>query len=217
VSRIRRTCIAIVSPDLLTREGLGAVLKRARVFHPVVKAASTTSSTFALPNEASAIILLEVSPAIREDVASVLSALPRCKIVAFARDDNERSLRESLQAGVHGYAACISEKSSSLLSVLDRVSRGERTICSHSLGQLVRVFCDQRSVPGVPVLTPRETDVLQLLTAGSSNRQIAETLHLSVGTVKNVITQILRKLGVQNRAAASARTQILVPQQPRAS
>jgi DNA-binding NarL/FixJ family response regulator len=217
VDRIRRTCIAIVSPDLLTREGLGAVLKRARVFHPVVKAASTTSSTLALPNESSAIILLEVSPTIREDVTSVLSALPRSKIVAFARDDSEQSLRESLQAGVHGYAACISEKSSCLLSVLDRVSRGERAICSHSLGQLVQVFCDQRSVPGVPVLTPRETDVLQLLTGGASNRQIAESLYLSVGTVKNVITHLLRKLGVQNRAAATTKTRFLVPQHPQAS
>ncbi|MCB0184727.1 MAG: winged helix-turn-helix transcriptional regulator, partial [Caldilineaceae bacterium] len=53
-------------------------------------------------------------------------------------------------------------------------------------------------------LTAREVEVLCLVTAGSTNRQIAEQLHLSVGTVNTHVTNILNKTGAQNRTAAAA-------------
>ena len=53
-------------------------------------------------------------------------------------------------------------------------------------------------------LTAREVEVLCLVTAGFTNRQIAEQLHLSVGTVNTHLTNILNKIGAQNRTAAAA-------------
>ncbi|MCB0084150.1 MAG: tetratricopeptide repeat protein, partial [Caldilineaceae bacterium] len=53
-------------------------------------------------------------------------------------------------------------------------------------------------------LTAREVEVLGLVTAGFTNRQIAEQLHLSVGTVNTHLTNILNKIGAQNRTAAAA-------------
>ena len=54
-----------------------------------------------------------------------------------------------------------------------------------------------------PGLTQREREVLQMMAAGKSNREIAETLFLSVGTVKIHVTHVLAKLGVKSRAAAT--------------
>jgi NarL family two-component system response regulator LiaR len=63
------------------------------------------------------------------------------------------------------------------------------------------------SSPAVPypgiVLTPRERDVLRLVASGRSNQDIADTLFLSVGTVKVHVTHILGKLGVKSRVAAA--------------
>jgi len=51
-------------------------------------------------------------------------------------------------------------------------------------------------------LTPREGEIIQLMTGGYSNRQIASALHLSEGTVKNYVSNILGKLGVSDRTRA---------------
>jgi len=51
-------------------------------------------------------------------------------------------------------------------------------------------------------LTPRETEILRLMTGGYSNREIASALALSEGTVKNYVSNILGKLGVRDRTRA---------------
>ncbi len=58
-------------------------------------------------------------------------------------------------------------------------------------------------------LTPRELDVLRLLVAGRSNRQIAEELFVSVGTVKFHVHAVLGKLGAESRLDAVARARSL--------
>ena len=56
---------------------------------------------------------------------------------------------------------------------------------------------------GFDELTPREKDVLRLIGTGASNREIAEKLYLSEGTVKNHVTRLLGRLGVRDRTQAA--------------
>lgn len=72
-----------------------------------------------------------------------------------------------------------------------------------SLG--TEVFADLEA--GGPALSEREQEVLALLAAGSTNREIAERLHLSPHTVKEYTSAIYRKLGVRNRTEATRRAQ----------
>jgi DNA-binding NarL/FixJ family response regulator len=62
----------------------------------------------------------------------------------------------------------------------------------------------QRAGPGAAGLTPREIEVLRLVAKGSTNRDIAETLVISERTVARHMSNILTKLGLSNRAAATA-------------
>jgi DNA-binding NarL/FixJ family response regulator len=55
----------------------------------------------------------------------------------------------------------------------------------------------------VSPLDPRELEVLRLLSIGLTNRQIADQICYSVGTVKNVVQQVIEKLGVSDRAQAA--------------
>jgi DNA-binding NarL/FixJ family response regulator len=52
-------------------------------------------------------------------------------------------------------------------------------------------------------LTPREQEVLRLIAAGASNREIAKELYISEGTVKNHVTRILSQLGLRDRTQAA--------------
>lgn len=72
------------------------------------------------------------------------------------------------------------------------------------LGELADKCADQATVQqGIDNLSPRETEVLDQLSEGKSNAEIGEALHIEVGTVKNHVHSILKKLGVSNRQQAA--------------
>lgn len=78
------------------------------------------------------------------------------------------------------------------------------------LGQpLVVVRVPDGVVPGTSLatLTPREREIAALVGAGFSNKEIARTLHLSVGTVKHYVHQILEKTGLRSRVAIATAAQ----------
>jgi DNA-binding NarL/FixJ family response regulator len=67
----------------------------------------------------------------------------------------------------------------------------------------------RRTQPLAVPLSEREVDVLRLLADGRSNREIAGTLHLAEGTVKNHVTNVLGKLGARDRTQAALRARAL--------
>ncbi len=76
------------------------------------------------------------------------------------------------------------------------------------VGLGMTVFQPQVEVDAVP-LSPREREVLDLIADGSTNREIAATLHLSPHTIKEHTSSLYRKLGARNRAEAVQRAQRL--------
>lgn len=85
-------------------------------------------------------------------------------------------------------------------SIQDILS-ADRLVNPHTLGPAAG---RDRKAPGriEALLTPREQEVVRLLVTGASNREIADALHLSLGTIKAHVREILSKLGVRSRAAA---------------
>jgi DNA-binding NarL/FixJ family response regulator len=76
------------------------------------------------------------------------------------------------------------------------------------VGRGMTVFARQTEGPATP-LSPREREVLELIGAGATNREIAERLFLSPHTIKDHTTALYRKLGVRNRAEAAKRAEQL--------
>jgi DNA-binding NarL/FixJ family response regulator len=78
-------------------------------------------------------------------------------------------------------------------------------LASHWIKQLENL--ERPSAPEKPIhpagLTPREVEILRLVAKGATNQQIADVLHISVRTVNTHMTNILNKIGVDNRTAAS--------------
>ena len=73
------------------------------------------------------------------------------------------------------------------------------------LSELAQLFSEVEAILDQPAdLTPREGEILELIGEGMTNREIAEALHIQLGTVKNHVHNILEKLDVSNRQKAAA-------------
>ena len=120
--------------------------------------------------------------------------------------EDDAAAQEGIRAGAAGFLLkdVAPER---LAEAIETVARGGTvfspgvTESAHSL-QLRNRF---ESLPEPLPLTPREREVLRLIVAGWSNREIASALQLSAGTVKNVASTVLQKLGVRDRTRAALR------------
>lgn len=122
-------------------------------------------------------------------------------LILTSYDDDEAVLAAVL-AGANGYL--LKEvRATSLVDAIRRVSAGE-TLLDPAVTD--RVLARAReAVPASPLdgLTPRETEILALIAEGLSNREIGARLFLAEKTVKNYVSGILSKLGMQRRTQAA--------------
>jgi RNA polymerase sigma factor (sigma-70 family) len=131
---------------------------------------------------------------------------PRAHAVVLTATRNQQELARAVEAGAVG----ILHKSVGIVDIVEgirRVSQGEYLISSAEAIELLRVATRHREATraaqtALGRLTPRERDVLQCLTEGVSDREIAEHLGLSTETVRTHMVNILGKLGVESRLQA---------------
>ncbi|MBB3043295.1 response regulator [Nocardioides sp. LMS-CY] len=123
------------------------------------------------------------------------------KVLMLSMHDNEQYFFESLKAGACGYVLK-SVADEDLVSACRAALRGEAFVYPGAMGALVRDYLDRmRRGERVPetVLTEREDQVLKLIAEGSSSREIARALTISIKTVERHRANILAKLGMRDR------------------
>lgn len=137
---------------------------------------------------------------------------PAVAVVLITVSDSELYLVEALRWGACGYLT--KDSSADLIADALRAALRGGTVVSTSLvqsafGALARAaqslgpLSADGQLPAVVELTPRELDVLRLVSAGESNRLISQKLSLAEVTVKKHVQSILGKLGVQHRTQAA--------------
>jgi DNA-binding NarL/FixJ family response regulator len=126
--------------------------------------------------------------------------LPAVRILFLSMHDDDVSLRRALELGAEGFVS----KSASIEELLSaiRTIRDDGSYLSTDLVGRVMERAGGRMTAGVPELTDREREVLELLADGRRPGEIASGLHLSVKTVKNHLTSVYQKLGVSNGTQA---------------
>jgi DNA-binding NarL/FixJ family response regulator len=139
---------------------------------------------------------------------------PSVRIIALTTFDDDEDVFAALRAGAVGYL--LKDVSSArLIEAVLAAARGESVLQPSVAAKVVARFAElpepaePRSRPLVAPLSEREREVLRLLADGRSNREIAASLFLAEGTVKNHVTNVLGKLGARDRTQAALRARDL--------
>ncbi len=126
--------------------------------------------------------------------------------VARLKEREAQVLFEALKAGAHGYLLKNVEPEE-LFRTLRGVVRGEAFVTPSMAAKILDEFTRQAQPPrgaGSAGLSPRERQVLELLTRGRVNKEIAATLEITENTVKNHLKSIMEKLHLENRVQVVA-------------
>ncbi|HEX3783553.1 MAG TPA: response regulator transcription factor [Pseudonocardiaceae bacterium] len=126
---------------------------------------------------------------------------PRCLVLtAF---DDERVILDAIDAGVSGYLLK-QVRGQDLVTAVREVAAGRSLLDPVTTARVLDRMRAPEAADELAALTDRERRVLELLGEGLTNRQIAERLFLAEKTVKNYVTLVLAKLGMQRRTQAVA-------------
>lgn len=203
--------VAVVADDHeIVREALGAILVRRFGFAGVRDAASMDELLLRLDEAPQArLVLMDLDmPGVEvaSSVATVRRAYPNVKLTVVSASQRREDILTALAAGAHGYIS----KSLGVAAVGDALAgilNGEVYVPPslaepEKASDPVAVFAQAPSASGQ--LTRRQSEILDLLVEGRSNKEIARQLSLGEGTVKTHVAAILQTLGVTSRAAAAA-------------
>ncbi|MCC8909073.1 response regulator transcription factor [Curtobacterium sp. GD1] len=132
---------------------------------------------------------------------SVRSAFPDIACLMLTAYDDDRAMQAAILAGAAGYVVK-DIRGQTLLEDIRRVAAGRRLLPAATVPATVeRLTKDVRD--DVPELTMRERQVLELIAGGLTNRQIGDRLGLAEKTVKNYVSGLLAKLGLERRTQAA--------------
>ncbi len=197
--------ILLADDHPLFREGVAASLAAAEDFQVVGQAGSGTEAVELARRLRPDMVLLDVSMPGMDGVAAaarIAAELPEIRIMMLTVSENAESLLAALRAGAHGYVLK-GVSAGDLRAIVRNVAAGEAYVTPTLAAELLTEFSRPRRPDTFATLTARETDVLELLSQGLTNRQIGERLHLSEKTVKHHMTVILQKLHVRTRTEAA--------------
>ncbi len=133
----------------------------------------------------------------------IRSAMPQVACLILTSYDDDDAVLAAVVAGAAGYL--LKEiRGASLVDGILTVAAGGSLLDAAAIRRVVaRLSEDETLDPVLASLTPREREVLTLVAEGLSNRQIGERLHLAEKTIKNYVSGLLAKLGMQRRTQAA--------------
>ena len=200
--------VCLVDDQTLVRQGIRSLLELSDEIRVVAEAADGAQAVQIVPQTKPDVVLLDMRmPGMSGlDVLNALAAknqLP-ATIILTTFDDDQLVLA-GLKAGARGYLL----KDVSLDQLVDAVktvaaggSLVAPVVTQRLLSGLERMQNDFTSLDRPDPLTERETEILRLMAGGYSNKEIANSLGVAEGTVKNHVSNILSKLGVRDRTRA---------------
>ena len=195
----------------LYREGLAESLADASSLDVVDRSTGAESVVLAIRLRPD-IVLLDLSmDGWSGAVRAIVAGASKTRVVVLGVAEVESEVIGCAEAGVSGYVtreASLQE----LVEVVESVARGEM-LCTPRIAALLLRRVAEAAAPRSSAqgrLTPRETEIVDLIEQGLSNKQIARRLSIELATVKNHVHNILEKLEVGRRGEAVARVRALV-------
>ncbi len=201
--------IVLVDDHEVVRLGLKSLLERHPQFEVVGEAGSAREALEQVAALKPEIVLMDIRlPGTSgiEACEEIVDKYPGTKVIMLTSYAEDEMLFSAIRAGASGYILK-QIGSDELIRALESVSRGEALLdpaVTQRVFQEVRRAVKEEEASAFAHLSQQEKHVLLLVSEGKTNREIAKSLFLGEGTVRNYVSSILSKLGVNNRAEAAA-------------
>jgi len=201
--------ILIVDDHEVVRLGLKALLEHHPQFEVIGEAGDAKDAVEQVGALLPDVVLMDIRlPGASgiEACQEIIRRYPKTRIIILTSYAEDEMLFSAIRAGASGYVLK-QIGGEDLIKALEAVSRGEALLDSavtQRVFQEVRRAVKEEEASAFSSLSQQEKHVLLLVSEGKTNREIAKSLFLGEGTVRNYVSSILSKLGVSNRAEAAA-------------
>ena len=211
--------VALVEDQPEIRQIWERLIESFRDFEFVCACASAEEALHVIPSTQPDVVLMDIYlPRMSgiECTARLKALLPKTQIVILTAVDDEELVFLALEAGADGYLLKRTKPDDLRTALLD-VFTGGTPMSSEIARRVAESFRRRAHVrDDAAHLSPSEEDVIELLSKGYSNKEIADRLELSVDTVRNHLKHTYEKMQVHSRSAAVARYATDKPSTPEA-
>ncbi len=196
--------LLLIEDQTLMRQGLRMLLDLEPGMTVIGEAADGESGVRLALEKRPDVVLMDVQmPGISgvEATAALCAAWPAARVIILTTFDRDDYVFQAIRAGALGYLLK-DAPAEELIRTIRRVHGGEAFIQPEIASRTLRELLRPQQSPLEP-LSDREREVLVLLAQGASNREIADRLFITEGTVKNHVSNVLGKLQAENRTQAA--------------
>ena len=207
------TTVSIVEDSEQLRSTLARMISRAEGFQHLGDYGTAEEALEAIPKNPPNVVLMDINlPGMNgvDCVRKLKQLAPATQVVMLTAYEDTENIFNSLAAGASGYLLKRS-KSAEIIEAIRDVQNGGSPMTTHIARKVVQSF--QSSAAGAPAtpaepseeLSPREQEVLDLLSQGFMYKEISDKLGISFETVRTYIRRIYEKLHVRTRTEAVAK------------
>lgn len=210
----QRIRLLLVDDQSLFREGLRTLLSLQVDFEVIGEAGNGDEAVRLAVQLAPDVVLMDMHMPVLDGVAAtrkLRETAPAIRVIALTTFDDDEYVFEALRAGALGYLLK-DTPSDKLFEAIRAAHRGESFLQPSIAAKVVAEFSRVSAPKPAPLVEPlseREIEIVKMMAAGASNKEIGAALFITEGTVKNHITSILGKLGVRDRTQAALKAKAL--------
>ncbi|MEN8098232.1 MAG: response regulator transcription factor [Chloroflexota bacterium] len=206
---MKRQRVIIVDDHEVVRLGLRALLDRHPDIEVIDEAATAQEAVVKTLDRRPDVVVMDIRMPGGTGIQAceqIVAQAPECKVIILTSYAEDEMLFSAIRVGAAGYVLK-QIGGEELVKAIETIGRGEALldpVLTARVFDKVRKAAVAAEAAAFSELTPQELNVLSGIAHGKTNREIAEILHLSPGTVRNYVSNILSKLSVANRAEAAA-------------
>lgn len=196
--------VLLVEDQTIVRQGLKVILEQDPTIKVTHEAENGRQAIEIMENHLIDFIMMDVRMPMMNGIEAtrmIKSRWPNTKILILTTFNDDEYALQALKVGANGFLLKTSEPAK-LIEAVYSCMNGGLTIHDEVAAKVMPRLLHQNPTHSMIVevdLTPRELEITILVGEGLTNKEISERLHLSVGTVKNHLTQILQKTDLRDR------------------
>lgn len=185
--------VLIADNQILTREGLITILSDCKDIDIIGSASTLNELEYLLTSLQAEVIILDIQDFTTSDMQYINSRY-NVNILILSNRQHKNEILQAIEHGIKNYIF----KECSTQEITDAIyatAKGEQFFCEKTMQTLFGHKLPPKKVDGMPLLSHRETEIVQLIAEGLANKDIAEKLYLSIHTIKTHRKNIIKKLG----------------------